>query len=307
VTLMVSPRPALNTSLLGHAVVVPFESRYALSRAGSPCSADHCPTNYSAALGFNGPHLHAPAPGMWTQVEALQYFTLPNGAVIGGDNSDIYNILAAGMLPLEPWVANCVNKTSVGWNTSVPGKSLREVPCPSIFREHSEFFVCSRGQKDSGAPPGTGPVWPCTFDLMYQKTPFGYNRRERFSTGVAHMCWTGSAAVVPTIVKGMRVWADAAPEATIISLSEEDGGGPGVDSPGCPSDDILRKSAGTTAAPFFQVLNEVAVELVKTHPHVRIKAIACKSLLPLPLSSVPTAAGHSGSPACCLPGFPAQL
>jgi hypothetical protein len=142
---------------------------------------------------------------------------------------------------------------------------------------------------------------------MYQKTPFGYNRRERFSTGVAHMCWTGSAAVVPTIVKGMRVWADAAPEATIISLSEEDGGGPGVDSPGCPSDDILRKSAGTTAAPFFQVLNEVAVELVKTHPHVRIKAIACKSLLPLPLSSVPTAAGHSGSPACCLPGFPAQL
>jgi hypothetical protein len=63
VTVMVSPRPALNTSMLGHAVVVPFESRYALSRAGSPCSADHCPTNYSAALGFNGPHLHAPAPG----------------------------------------------------------------------------------------------------------------------------------------------------------------------------------------------------------------------------------------------------
>ena len=48
--------------------------------------------------------------------------------------------------------------------------------------------------------------------------------------------------------------------------------------PECPSDDILRKSAGTTAAPFFQVLNEVAAELVKTHPHVRIKAIACESL-----------------------------
>lgn len=279
VTVMVSPRPPLNTSLLGQAVVVPFESRYALSRAGSPCSADHCPTNFSAALGFNGPHLHAPAPGMWTQVEALQSHTLPNGAVIGGDNSDIYDILAAGMLPLDPWVANCVNKTSVGWNTTVPGKSLREVPCPSVFRAHPDFFVCSRGQKGNGAPPGTGPVWPCTFDLMYQKKPFGYNRKERFSTGVAHMCWTGSDAVVPTIVKGIRAWADAAPEATIISLSEEDGGGPGVDSPGCPSDDALRKSAGTAAAPFFQVLNEVAAELAKTHPRVRIKAIAYNAAL----------------------------
>ena len=44
------------------------------------------------------------------------------------------------------------------------------------------------------------------------------------------MCWTGSSSVVPTIVAGMRAWLDAAPEgATILSLSEEDGGGPGVD------------------------------------------------------------------------------
>ena len=73
-------------------------------------------------------------------------------------------------------------------------------------------------------PPGSGPVWPCTFDLFYQKQPFGYNKAKRFSTGVAHMCWTGSPSVVPTVVAGMRAWLDAAPEATIISLSEEDGG-----------------------------------------------------------------------------------
>ena len=212
-------------------------------------------------------------------MEALQNYKLPNGAVIGSDNSDIYKILSVGLLPLEPWVGSCINASSVGWNTTGAGKSLREVPCPSVFRAHPEFFVCSRGQPSNGVPPGTGPVWPCTYDLMFQKQPFGYNKRERFSTGVAHMCWTGSSAVVTTILKGMRAWLDAAPEVRIISLSEEDGGGPGVDTPGCPPNDTLRKSAGTHAAPMLQVLNKVAAELEMTHPDVRIKTLAYNAAL----------------------------
>lgn len=279
VTTMVSPRPAFDSSALGVPVTVPFESRADLSRAGSPCSTDHCPSNISAALGFNGPHAHAPG-GLWTQVEALQNYRLPNGAIIGSDNSDVYNILSAAMMPLEPWVADCVNSSSVGWNTTAPsGKQLREVPCPSVFRAHPDFFVCSRGPPGNGAPPGNGSVWPCTFDLMFQKQPFGYNRRERFSTGVAHMCWTGSPLVVSTLVKGLRAWLAVAPNTTIISLSEEDGGGPGVDTPGCAPDDALRKSSGTHAAPMFHVLNSVAAELTKTHPHVRIKTLAYNAAL----------------------------
>ena len=111
VTEMISPRPALDSTALGHAVQPPFESRYDMSRAVLPCSADHCPSNFSAALGFNGPHAHAPAPGLWTQQVPLQNYKLPNGLLIGSDNSDIYDILAAGMLPLEPWVASCVNES----------------------------------------------------------------------------------------------------------------------------------------------------------------------------------------------------
>eukprot|EP01047_Picozoa_sp_COSAG01_P026000 COSAG01_NODE_1660_length_9588_cov_458.469175_8_plen_239_part_00 len=201
--------------LMGRAVHPPLEARYALSRAALPCSTDHCPTNISAALGFNGPHAHAPG-GLWTQVEALQRYQLSNGATIGADNSDVYALLAAGMLPLEPWVEHCVNSSSVGWNTTyTPGAggagpkcTLREVPCPTVFRAHPEFFVCSGSSPSAAGQRGTPPaaasgggaeaaaaaaaVWPCTFDLMYQRQPYGYNPRERFSTGVAHMCWTGS-------------------------------------------------------------------------------------------------------------------
>ena len=195
---------------------------------------------------------------------------------------DIYDILAAAELPLEPWARpnlaapSCVNASSVGWNTSAPdGSRLHEVPCPSIFRAHPEWFVCAQAPD---APPGSpAVVWPCTFDLMYQKRR--YSHTKRFSTGVAHLCWTGSDSVAPAIARGMRAWLAAVPNASIVSLSEEDGGGPGVDAPGCPADDALRRAANTTAAPLFKVLNQVAAELEPTHPHVRIKTLAYNAAL----------------------------
>ena len=100
VTTMLSPRPALDTANLGQPVHPPLESREDMSRAALPCRIDHCPSNISAALGFNGPHAHA--PGGVPQVMALQT-QLANGAHVGDDNSDIYDILAAAELPLEPW------------------------------------------------------------------------------------------------------------------------------------------------------------------------------------------------------------
>ena len=263
-------------------VVVP--SFLHMARAALPCSSDWaCESNFSGAMGFNGYFAHNPVGKRDSPLHELYTPPRSNQSFwIGSQSHSIYKLLS----PMEAWVDDCLNESSVGWPITAGGTKLTTVPCPSVLKAHPSWFSCMNGT--SSGVNMSEVLWPCPFDKMYGPVqPEG-----KFYSGRSHVCWTGDSSLTTALIAGLKQRLDAVPAATLISVSAQDGA-PAV----CAPDLAVARDAGMDAyvstnalgrysPAMLTVLVKVANAIAVSHPGVRIETLAYDGSMEPPLSGI---------------------
>ena len=177
--------------------------------------------NLSAALGLNGASAFAPVGGYLAASD-------PPGGV-----ATAYNLLTPS---LNADVPDCA-----GPGTNEP--HAKKTPCPAVFRQHPEWFICMGGA--------------CTATTI-NKTDNG------------QPCWS-APGVSETMTKNVLRILRADPKIKIVSVSNMDGA---VSNSPCPMDMVAAKKENATGGANFYVVRDVAAAVAHEFPNVKIQALA---------------------------------
>ena len=176
----------------------------------------------------------------------------------------------------------------------IEGLHERQTPALSDWRHnnnanleleaHAEFSIAARQNNNGGVEVytsqdvrkvGGGVRWaspPGFVHTSFTIVPPELHREgnpEWF--GQNQLCWTNKS-LVKFVIQRVRGYLEADPDATVISVSQNDGGGAGI----ChsPEEDAVAKAEGSAAGPLLRAVNAVADAIADDHPKVVVETLA---------------------------------
>jgi len=200
--------------------------------------------SFSQAVGLNGRFAHGSVQG--ETVGPAYRVTMKSG-----NTSDGYAHTAFELL----------SPTGSAQDCGLVGDAAQTSPCPSLVREHPEWFACRSNQGDD--VPLLNPLTPNFTSVTYPCTP--QLAAQEYSS---HLCWS-LPAVHLALEAGVRRVLAAAPSSQYVAVEIMDGF-----SIPCPADMAAVAEGGSFASPVLGAVSAVAAALEQDHPHVKIVTIA---------------------------------
>jgi hypothetical protein len=199
---------------------------------------------FSQAVGLNGRFAHGPVAGSTVGPHFLVRMK-------SGNSADGYAHTAFELLSPTGSAEDC----------GLVGDAQQTSPCPSLVRQHPEWFVCRQNQGDD--VPLLAPLKPNFTSVTYPCTPA--LAAMEYST---HLCWT-LPAVHRALEFGVRRVLAADPSSKYIAVEIVDGF-----SIPCPVDMTAVAESGSFAGPAMAAVSAVASALEHDYPDVKILTIA---------------------------------